>query len=264
MKRLNWQTARFVTIAGHRIPCAEDLYVTDVCRGIIRQAESPGIRRDDSLRKAVKRVIWPVVQFRADWLSDGFITRWASREIRCLAAEETALLEVGCGRGRLVDRLPRGVTYNGVDIAFSEFQLERLLARHPSVNIAMADAKSIPLADNCVDLLVSTEVLVYIPRVESAITELRRVAKPGAHLVCSIPNSYARKYEVKGRNPAVVNDWTFGEFAELMLSLGWQCETSKMAGWWIPVRTPTSYQIPLTSNAEKHNTNFFYVFRSLH
>lgn len=261
--RLKWQTTRTVAIAGHHIPCADEIAISAHGAESIGHAQTAGVRADTALNAKLKTVAWPLYELRSKWLCDGFIERWAGRQIRRLVDSGTTMIEIGCGRGRLVDYLPAGVPYNGFDIAFSEFQLRRLLKNRPSVNIALIDCKAIPLPPKCADLLVSTEVFEHIPGVESAISELIRVARPGAHLVCSIPNNYARKYEVKGPHPDHVNSWTFHEFKDLMADLGWSCQMSTMIGRWIPVGTHTSYQLPLTSKHEKLNTNFLYVFRAV-
>lgn len=51
--------------------------------------------------------------------------------------ESDTVLDVGCGNGRLLLGLPKGIKYTGVD--FSTVLLERAVANHPNANFIEAD-----------------------------------------------------------------------------------------------------------------------------
>jgi SAM-dependent methyltransferase len=258
MSRLAWRTSRTVAVGPHQVPCAEDLP---------GQANHPGgIRRDYPGMRLVKTIAWPVVCLRDYLVIDGFIEWTVGRWIRQLAQSRADFLEVGCGNMSLRKYLPAGVCYNGFDLSLAEFHLLRVLKASPDVNVALASATAIPLPDNCADLLASTEVLEHIPEIDKAVDEIRRVARPGARFVCSIPNNYGRKYAVKGANREHVNNWTYDEFVACMGNRGFRLVRGLRKGYWIPLpgwlarRMKASYQLPLKPAREYDCTNFFCDF----
>jgi ubiquinone/menaquinone biosynthesis C-methylase UbiE len=89
---------------------------------------------------------------------------------------------------------------SGLNIPFYSHRVERLFALDPSVELwKMADkrarragfpveflptsAEHIPLADNAVDTVVSTWTLCTIPDPRRALTEMKRVLRPGGTLI---------------------------------------------------------------------------------
>jgi SAM-dependent methyltransferase len=148
------------------------------------------------------------------------------------------------------------------DLAFSEAQLDKLFRRRSDVNICLADAKRLPIDDNSVDIIVSTEVFEHIPDVGVAIAEARRVCRPGGKLICSIPNNFCKKYVVKGPHPDHVNNWNFQDFSDLMKSFDFYEIESSMRGWWIPLPRLVNFtfQLPFAPRKEYVSTNFLYVF----
>jgi len=57
----------------------------------------------------------------------------------------------------------------------------------PLVNL-VARGEEIPLASECFDLVICTQVLEYVAEPALVIGEIRRVLKPGGHLVLSVPS----------------------------------------------------------------------------
>jgi SAM-dependent methyltransferase len=258
MSRLNWRTSRTVAVGPHRVPCAEDLP---------DQANHPsGIRRDCPRMRLVKTIAWPGVSLRDYLLIDGFIERTIGGWVRELARPGTDFLEIGCGNMGLRKYLPAGVCYNGFDLSLAEFHLLGVLKSGQEVNVALASATAIPLPDGCADLLASTEVLEHIPDIGKAVDEIRRVARPGARFVCSIPNNYCRKYAVKGANREHVNNWTYDGFVAYMCGRGFRLVRGLRKGYWIRLpgwlarRMKASFQLPLRPAKEYDCTNFFCDF----
>jgi ubiquinone/menaquinone biosynthesis C-methylase UbiE len=96
------------------------------------------------------------------------------------------VLEVGCGAGHLLARLPAGRAV-GVDLA--ESLLARTAARlRGRAKLAQGDAGALPFAAGAFDRVYCSEVLEHVVDPAAAVAEIRRVLKPGGVAVLSVPN----------------------------------------------------------------------------
>jgi ubiquinone/menaquinone biosynthesis C-methylase UbiE len=96
------------------------------------------------------------------------------------------VLEVGCGAGHLLARLPAGRAV-GIDLA--ESLLARTTARlHGRAALAQGDAGALPFAPASFDRVYCSEVLEHLVDPGAAVAEIRRVLKPGGVAVLSVPN----------------------------------------------------------------------------
>jgi SAM-dependent methyltransferase len=88
------------------------------------------------------------------------------------------VVDVGCGNGAYLAELRR----RGHTGAVLGFDLSPGMARTAGVfaGTAVADAQHLPLCDASVDLALSMHMLYHVPDIHRAITELRRVLRPGA------------------------------------------------------------------------------------
>jgi SAM-dependent methyltransferase len=87
------------------------------------------------------------------------------------------IVDVGCGNGAyLVELHRRGHTGPVLGLDLSEG-----MARRSSVHArtAVADAQALPLRDGSVDIVLSLHMLYHVPNLSQAISELRRVLRPG-------------------------------------------------------------------------------------
>jgi SAM-dependent methyltransferase len=96
---------------------------------------------------------------------------------------EAVGLEVGIGSGENLPFLPPEWTVHGVDIARS--QLEACRRRHPATTgrLAWAEGEYLPFADATFDACWSVGGFNYFSDHEAALSEMRRVTKPGAPVV---------------------------------------------------------------------------------
>lgn len=109
-------------------------------------------------------------------------SRMRSRVMAGLTGE---VLEIGFGSGLNVPRYPPGVKrVQAVDPATVGRKLAagRIAASPVPVEFVGTDAQALPLADASVDNAVSTWTLCTIPDVQRALTEVRRVLRPGGAL----------------------------------------------------------------------------------
>ena len=101
------------------------------------------------------------------------------------------VLDIGCGNGRFVSRLHRqrpDLRVIGTDISAG------ILADVPRP-VAVADAQTLPFADDSADATLALHMLYHVPNIPAAIAELSRIAKPTG-LVIASTNSRLDKREL--------------------------------------------------------------------
>ena len=92
------------------------------------------------------------------------------------------VLDVAAGTGNVAIRAAaRGATVTAADIAPRMVQLGRERTG-PTVRWIEADVEDLPLRDNTIDVVLSAFGVVFAPRPDVALAQLRRVLKPGGRL----------------------------------------------------------------------------------
>ena len=105
--------------------------------------------------------------------------RWrswtAARDVHDWVAPALAgpVLDIGCGEGRLADRLPAGVRWVGVDSSATQ------LRDNPHRPVLQADMRRLPFADDSFAEAVHLWCLYHVPDPEAAVAEALRVLRPG-------------------------------------------------------------------------------------
>lgn len=104
---------------------------------------------------------------------------------RVVGAAEGRVLEIGAGSGRNLELYAKAGEVLALEPDPRLIGMARRAAeRAPSpVAFLEASAEQIPLADGCVDTVVSTWTLCTIPHAVAALQEMRRVLKPGGRLL---------------------------------------------------------------------------------
>ena len=93
------------------------------------------------------------------------------------------VLDAGCGSGRTLDELARYGSAHGVEL--NPLGLEA--ARRRGHDVEQAPVEAIPHGDASFDLVTCLDVIEHTDDDAAALRELRRVARPGARLVVSVP-----------------------------------------------------------------------------
>ena len=104
--------------------------------------------------------------------------------VRSLAQADRAL-DLGIGDGRLAAELD-ALNLTGADV--SAVALERATARLPEAHLVQVDPdEPLPFDDNEFDLVLCIETIEHVRDVQLALSELRRVLRPGGRLALTTP-----------------------------------------------------------------------------
>jgi SAM-dependent methyltransferase len=129
---------------------------------------------------------------------DSFITKtsFAIRFVESLRLERTGralgavgdVLDLGCGAGNLLERL-EGSRLVGVDLSDTMLaQARKRLAGRPGLELVKANAEALPFPDAAFGRVVCSEVLEHVLDPKKVVAEIRRVCRPGARVVFTVPN----------------------------------------------------------------------------
>lgn len=135
-------------------------------------------------------------------------------------------LDAGCGEGHLLAYLyKQGAVGRLVAVDLDERKLGYARKHYPYCEYKNGNIQSLPFTDNTFDYVLTTEVFEHLPEPEKALSEIRRVAKPNAQLVISVPfeplfhwgNLVRGLYwERGGRTPDHLNFWHPNEFRQFL------------------------------------------------
>ena len=100
------------------------------------------------------------------------------------------VLDAGCGSGEFVAILAQRCKHViGVDYSAIMIDLARKSSPPPNTEFHQADCANMPVADHSVDYLFSMGLLDYLPDLDAVLREFRRVSKPGAMVVFTVPKT---------------------------------------------------------------------------
>jgi SAM-dependent methyltransferase len=120
---------------------------------------------DSNVRR--RRAIYDYVSPLRDPVADGLAAvDWKGGE---------TVVDVGCGNGMWLRRLPGGVRRIGLDQSAGMLGA----ARDSGAPLVQADAEALPFADGVADVGMAMHMLYHVPVIPDAVAELRRVVRPG-------------------------------------------------------------------------------------
>jgi ubiquinone/menaquinone biosynthesis C-methylase UbiE len=126
------------------------------------------------------------------------------------------LLDIGCGTGANLPMLRRVAGQSGrvfaMDFSLLALDFARTHPESEGVSLLQGDALHLPFKDDCFDVLTMLDVLEHLNDDRRALSEVRRVLRPGGALVFSVPAyqhlwsahdealHHFRRYEFRGLN----------------------------------------------------------------
>jgi ubiquinone/menaquinone biosynthesis C-methylase UbiE len=174
------------------------------------------------------------------------------------APRNSTFLDAGCGSGSHSLRLAkRGFSVLAVDFSASALKTaERNLQSsdlRESIKLQREDVVSLSFADGAFDYVLCWGVLMHIPDVEKALSELTRVLKSGGGLVISEGNMYSlqsmilrslklllrREKATVRKTPAGLEYWTLtpsGRLLTRQANVGWLMKELRSRGFTVEKR----------------------------
>jgi SAM-dependent methyltransferase len=132
------------------------------------------------------------------------------------------LADVGCSTGHLLADLHRthpSATLMGIDLVASGLRKAHALV--PQARLLQADACDLPLRSGSLDGALSANLLEHVPDDARALSELRRVLRPGARAVVVVPTG-ADTYDYYDRFLGHERRYRRGELAERARRVGFE------------------------------------------
>jgi SAM-dependent methyltransferase len=120
-----------------------------------------------------------------------FLDRWTRSAILAgvgLLAPTATIADIGCSTGFLLEDVRAAypaATLVGVDLIGAGLEKAHRLV--PTAQLVRADTCDLPIADGCVDAIVSANLLEHVPDDRAALREFLRVLRPGGHAVIVAP-----------------------------------------------------------------------------
>ena len=123
------------------------------------------------------------------------------------------LFDFGCGPGNisvgLADRIAPG-QFHGVDMEESQIELDRgaaIAGGHDNMTLHAGNVYDLPFEDNFFDVAHCHAVLMHVPDTQAALSEVRRVLKPGG-IIASRETIVASSYQ-ESQPPEIAHAWGF-------------------------------------------------------
>jgi SAM-dependent methyltransferase len=113
--------------------------------------------------------------------------RLIEQTVRRLFPEASSVLEIGCGTGYTLGALRKSLPraqITGTELFEEGLHVAR--GRWPEIRLLQADARSLPFGSDF-DLVGAFDVLEHIEDDVNALSELRRVVRPGGGILVTVP-----------------------------------------------------------------------------
>jgi 2-polyprenyl-3-methyl-5-hydroxy-6-metoxy-1,4-benzoquinol methylase len=142
---------------------------------------------------------------------------------QCVALAPRSVLDIGCARGfllgQLMSRLP-GIECYGLELSSSL----AAMGRANGITVFEQDmAAGVPLPSESLDLVVMGEVIEHVFDPDACLEEIRRLLKPGGHVIVTTPNLaawYNRLMLLFGMQPVFSETSTRKKYGHGFAALG--------------------------------------------
>jgi SAM-dependent methyltransferase len=143
---------------------------------------------------------------------------------RLAPAPGARILDAGCGSGRMLDELVRWGSVSGVDREPAGVAAARSRGH---ADVQLGDVQELPWGDATFDLVTCLDVIEHTPDDQRTLAELRRVTRPGGHLLVTVP-AYPRLWSAHDIANRHYRRYTRSSLRAAAGAAGWQrrAETS--------------------------------------
>jgi len=162
--------------------------------------DKKGRLESDNVKEKI-REYWDRTREHAFFEDDAEEQLWRKSLNNEFSPETLKILDIGTGNGSLALLLAEmGHDVIGIDLSEGMLSVARKKADERGVNpdLRIGDAESLEFADECFDAVVSRLVLWTLPHPETAISEWRRVLKPGGKVYSFEVESWGRGKGIDG------------------------------------------------------------------
>ena len=116
------------------------------------------------------------------------------------------VLEVGVGSGLMLDYVPTGLDYHGIDVNKNMLSLAHVKAksyRRKKIALSLMDAHKLTLPKNSFDLVMAASVLSAVDHPEQVMKEMVKVTKKGGYIavITNLRQKNSRSNIVKAFDP---------------------------------------------------------------
>jgi SAM-dependent methyltransferase len=123
------------------------------------------------------------------------------------------VLEVGCGTGAILSELPDHLSLHGLDI--DPAALDQCRVHAPAASLIRGNALQLPYSHETFDIVYCHFLLLWVKDPLQALLEMKRVAKPSAHIIAFAEPDYSARVD---------------QPSEMVQLGGWQTESLKRQG----------------------------------
>lgn len=100
-------------------------------------------------------------------------------------------LDLGCGQGHITGRICESVrTESAAGLDCSLTAIEYAHEAYPGIEFAVGNALELPYSSGFFDIVVVNNLWEHVPNPVAMLNGIRRVMKPGGHVIISTPNRY--------------------------------------------------------------------------
>jgi len=162
----------------------------------LRVRKQDPLRFEEAKEHCYDHVFWPLAAHMAFALQPSAVERlnFILQVADSLHQEHARIADLGCGPGMILsDVLLRNPNWSGdgLDISRAVTEYASKLAAQKGVgdraHFSTGDIVSLPYRDACFDLVIVSEVLEHVPAIETSLSEIARVLRPGGKLAVSVP-----------------------------------------------------------------------------
>jgi 2-polyprenyl-3-methyl-5-hydroxy-6-metoxy-1,4-benzoquinol methylase len=101
------------------------------------------------------------------------------------------VLDLGCGQGHITEKIRQalsGAEFTGLDYSVSA--IEYAHEHFSQIDFAVGDAYDMPYANEFFDVVVCNNLWEHVPDPLFLLNKIKRILKPGGHLIVSTPSRY--------------------------------------------------------------------------